>query len=59
MFYKIRVYEKGWKKVIIVMIICNVLGIIEYDFGLLKLEDWDVFKYFLILLIRDVDIFFF
>lgn len=55
MLYKIRVYEKGRKKVTIVMTTCNVLGIIEQDFGPLKLEDWDVFKYFSILLIRDVD----
>lgn len=33
----------------------NVLGIIEHDFGPLKLEDWDVFKYFSILFIGDVD----
>lgn len=37
------------------MTTCNVLGIIEHDFGPLKLEDWDVFKYFSIMLIRDVD----
>lgn len=39
------------------MTTCNVLGIIEHDFGplKLKLEDWDVFKYFSILLIGDVD----
>lgn len=55
MLYKIRVYEKGRKKVTIVMTTCNVLGIIEHDFGPLKLEDWDVFKYFSIMLIRDVD----
>lgn len=57
MLYKIRVYEKGRKKVTIVMTTCNVLhvGIIEHDFGPLKLEDWDVFKYFSILLIGDVD----
>lgn len=41
--------------VTIVMTTCNVLGIIEHDFGPLKLEDWDVFKYFSIMLIRDVD----
>lgn len=44
------------KKVTIVMTTCNVLGIIEHDFGPLKLEDWDVFKYFPIMLIGDVDI---
>lgn len=38
------------------MTTCNVLGIIEHDFGPLKLEDWDVFKYFPIMLIGDVDI---
>lgn len=37
------------------MTTCNVIGIIEHDFGPLKLEDWDVFKYFSIMLIRDVD----
>lgn len=37
------------------MTTCNVQGIIEHDFGPLKLEDWDVFKYFSIMLIRDVD----